>query len=89
MNNKNTVIDQNLTPNSNYLLTFSVEESLKNKEISINIINLKNFSAPEGHPYVPPPTLNSETDPNFVLKEDDFYLLQDNGFKIKLEESPS
>lgn len=89
MNNKNTAIDQNLIPNSNYLLAFSVEESLKNKEISINIVNLKNFSAPEGHPYVPPSSLNQGADASFVLKEDDFYLLQDNGFKIKLEESPS
>lgn len=87
MNNKNVEIKHNFETHNNYLITFCVEEAIKNGEISLNIINLKNFSSPTGHPYVPP----TPPDPNpyFILKEDDFYLLQDNGFKIKLEESPA
>jgi len=85
-NNKNVEINRNVEVLSNYLITFCVEEAAAKGEIPINIINLKNFSSPTGHPYVPPtpPDIN----PNFITKEDDFYLLQDNGFKIKLQESP-
>ena len=86
MNNKNVEINKNIDVQNNYLITFCVEEALKNKEIVINISTLKNFSSPSGHPYVPPP-VPDET-PDFILKEDDFYLLLDNGFKIKLQESP-
>lgn len=90
MNNLNTEINKNLIVDSNYLLTFCVEEAMKNKEINLNISNLKNFSSPTGHPYVPyAPSLSSLLPPSFALQENEFYILQDNGFKIKLEESPS
>lgn len=61
MNNKNVEINKNIDVQNNYLITFCVEEALKNKEIVINISNLKNFSSPSGHPYVPPPPIPNAT----------------------------
>jgi hypothetical protein len=50
---KNKTVDINKfeNVNSNYLFTFVLSETLKNKEANINLVTLKNISSPTGSPY--------------------------------------